>query len=92
MGLRQSQPPGVSPKRSRWEQRRLWLEIAVFAAVEAVLVGPDSFFTLRGHSNPVLYRRIPVQITVLDDLADFEKSRVMGRSWLCLACIAHVAI
>ena len=68
------------------------LEIVVLAAVEAVLAALDSFFALRGHSHPVLYRRIPVQITVLDDLAHFEKSRVIGRGWLGLACIAHVAI
>jgi hypothetical protein len=33
-----------------------------------------------------------VQIAVLDDLAHFEKSRVIGRGWLCLVCRAHAAL
>ena len=70
----------------------LLLEFAVLAAVEAVPVGLDSLFTLRGHSDPMLYRRVPVQIAVLDDLADFEKPRVIRRSWLCLTCRAHTAL
>lgn len=70
----------------------LLLEIAVLAAVEAVLVRCDSLFTLRGHGNPMLYRRVPVQIAILDDLADFEKPRVIRRSWLCLARRAHTAL
>ena len=68
------------------------LEFAVIAAVEAVLVGLDSLFTLRGHGDPMLYRRVEVQIAVLDDLADFEKSRIIRRSWLCLACRAHTVL
>ena len=68
------------------------LEIALLAAIEAVLAGLDFFFALRSYSNPVLYRGVPVQIAVLDDLAHFEKSRVIGRGWLCLVCRAHAAL
>ena len=70
----------------------LLLEFGVLAVVEAVLVRLDLLFTLRGHGDPMLYRQVPVQIAVLDDLADFEKPRVIRRSWLCLACRAHTAL
>jgi hypothetical protein len=70
----------------------LLLEVAVLAAVEAVLVRLDSLFTLRGHGDPMLYRRVPVQIAILDDLAYFEKPRVILRSWHCLVCRAHTAL
>jgi len=68
------------------------LKITVLAAVEAVLAWPDSLFALRGDGNPVLDRRIPVQIAILDDLADCEKPRVIGQSWLCFVCRAHAAL
>ena len=68
------------------------LEIALLAAVKAVLAGLDFFFALRSYSNPMLYLRVPVQIAVLNDLAHFEKPRVIGRSWLCLICRAHAAL
>jgi hypothetical protein len=84
-GDEMAMPRNASP----WMKRRS--EIAVFATVEAALARLDFFFALWGHSNPVLYRRIPVQIAVPDDFADFEKPRVAGRSWLSLACRAHTA-
>jgi hypothetical protein len=71
---------------------RLPLKITVFAAVEAVLAGLDSFFTLWSHSHPVLHRCIPVQIAVLDDLSDFEESRIIRRRWLALGCLAHASL
>src|SRR4029434_9832853 len=64
----------------------LLLEIAVLAVVEAVLVRLDSLFTLRGHGDPMLYRRVPMQIAVLDDLADFEKPAVLRR--MCLSLVS----
>ena len=85
-----SRPSGIGQVRGGGLP--LLLEIAVLAAVEAALVRLDSLFTLRGHGDPMLYRRVPVQIAVLDDLADFEKPRVFRRSWLCLACRAHTAL
>jgi hypothetical protein len=72
--------------------------MTVLEAVEGVLAGLDSFYALRGHSHPMLYRCIPVQIAALDDLVQFEKSRGVGRgcsSWpalLMLQCKNGCAI
>jgi len=84
--------PGPPARETLRSLLRDPLDITVLAAVEAVLVAADSFFALWGHSHPVLYRRIPVQIAVLNDLADFEKSRIIGRRWLCLACLTHAVV
>ena len=82
----------VATRRRGGGSRLPLLEIAVLPAVEAVLAGLDFFFALRSYNNSVLYRGVPVQIAVLDDLAHFEKPRVIGRSWLCLVCRAHAAL
>jgi hypothetical protein len=64
--------PGVSEMVTVETRRRVGgnrlplLEIALLAAVEAVLAGLDFFFALRSYSNPVLCRGVPVQIAVLD--------------------------
>ena len=84
--------PGRAALAGCREADSLLLEFAVLAAVEAVLVRFDSLLTLRGHGDPMLYRRVEVQVAVLDDLADFEKPRIIRRSWLCLVCGAHTAL
>jgi hypothetical protein len=97
-GLSRIDKPGcrematIATRRRVGGSRRPLLEIALLAAVEAVLAGLDFFFALRRYSNPVLYRGVPVQVAVLDHFAHFEKPRVIGRSWLCLVCRAHAAL
>jgi len=66
--------------------------LPVFGSIPLKAFVADSFFALWGHRHPVLYRRIPVQIAVLNDLADFEKSRIIGRRWPCLVCLTHATL
>ena len=70
----------------------LQLLIDVPAVVAAFLAGLDFFFALGSHRDPVLDRRIPVQVAVLNSLTDFELPRVVGWIWLCLVCRAHAAM
>jgi hypothetical protein len=80
--------------RRAWQHfdPRLPLKIGVLAVVVAFSARLDSFFALWCHRNPVLDGRIPVQIAVLNDLANFEQLRVIGRSRPCLVCRVHSAL
>jgi len=77
------------------KNRRCWLPLPlqiVLAKVQAVLAGFDALFALRSDRKPVLRRCIPVQIAILNDLADFENPRVIRRSWLGRVCRVHTSL
>lgn len=67
------------------------LKIALLAVVAAVLARLDPLVALRSDGNPVSDRRVPVQIAVLDALADFQAPRPIGRRGLCLISLIHTA-
>src|SRR5437588_12945087 len=77
-------PPGITSK-SRY--RRYRLEIAVFATVKTVLF--DLLLALWRHGNPMLKSRLPMQITVLDDLAHVQYPRAIRRSWFYFISLIH---
>ncbi len=63
------------------------LQIAVFATVKAVLF--DLFLALWRHCNPMLKSRLPMQITVLNELAHVQEPCAIRRRWFHFISLIH---
>ena len=59
----------------------------VFATVKAVLF--DLLLALWRHGNPMLKSRLPMQITVLNDLAHLQEPGATRRCWFHFLELIH---
>src|SRR5882724_12743758 len=75
--------PAPSPSRVR----RSLLRGTVFATIKAVLF--DLLLALWRHGNPMLKSRLPMQVTVLNDLAHLQEPCAIGRRWLHFSSLIH---
>lgn len=58
------------------------------AAIKPLLICFYSLFTLRSHCHPMVDRRLPVQIPILDDVAHVEEPRAF---WWLRSLYVYVA-
>jgi hypothetical protein len=59
------------------------------SAVKSALPRFDLLLALWRDGKPMLLSRVPVQIAILDCLANLQKPRTIWRSWFCFSCFSH---
>ena len=63
--------------------------IAVFATIKSVLRGLDLLLALWRYGKPMLKSRLPMQITVLNDLAHFQEACAIRPGWFHFINLIH---